>query len=94
MRALEPMDFQMVGAGRKSKYRHSAGAARAEILYVQGGTRRSAGARAARMASRLRKALKVVVTRFEHGIAYVRLWDEFTKDALETNGLRRNFRHE
>ena len=50
-----------------------------EILYVQGGTRRSAGARSEN-GKPLEKGAEVVITRFERGIAYVRPWDEFTKE--------------
>jgi len=77
--ALEPMDFQMVGAVGKINIAIRPGGT-GEILYVQGGTRRSAGARS-EDGKPLEKGAEVVVTRFEHGIAYVRLWDEFTKDA-------------
>jgi membrane protein implicated in regulation of membrane protease activity len=77
--ALEPMDFQMVGAVGKVNIAIRRGGT-GEILYVQGGTRRSAGARS-EDGKPLEKGAEVVVTRFERGIAYVRLWDEFTKDA-------------
>jgi membrane protein implicated in regulation of membrane protease activity len=77
-RALEPMDFQMVGAVGKVNIAIRPGGT-GEILYVQGGTRRSAGARS-EAGNPLEKGAEVVVTRFEHGIAYVRLWDEFTKE--------------
>jgi membrane protein implicated in regulation of membrane protease activity len=76
--ALEPMDFQMVGAVGKVNIAIRPGGT-GEILYVQGGTRRSAGARS-EDGKPLEKGAEVVVTRFEHGIAYVRLWEEFTKE--------------
>jgi membrane protein implicated in regulation of membrane protease activity len=77
--ALEPMDFQMVGAvGRVNIAIRGQGTG--EIIYVQGGTRRSAGARS-EDGQPLDKGAEVVVTRFERGIAYVRLWDEFTKNS-------------
>jgi membrane protein implicated in regulation of membrane protease activity len=77
--ALEPMDFQMVGAvGKVNIAIRSNGTG--EIIYVQGGTRRSAGARSD-TGKALDKGLEVVVTRYERGIAYVRPWDEFTKEA-------------
>jgi len=77
--ALEPMDFQMVGAIGKVNIAIRPGGT-GEILYVQGGTRRSAGARS-EDGSSLEKGAEVVVTRFDRGIAYVRLWDEFTKES-------------
>ena len=77
--ALEPMDFQMVGAvGKVNIAIRSNGTG--EIIYVQGGTRRSAGARSDDEQP-LEKGAEVVVTRFERGIAYVRRWDEFTKES-------------
>jgi membrane protein implicated in regulation of membrane protease activity len=76
--ALEPMDFQMVGAvGKVNIAIRTEGTG--EIVYVQGGTRRSAGARSD-SGKPLDKGLEVVVTRFERGIAYVRPWDEFTRE--------------
>jgi hypothetical protein len=46
-----------------------------EIIYSQAGTRRSCGARA-EDGSAIAKGTEVVVTRYERGIAYVRLWTE------------------
>lgn len=77
--ALEPMDFQMVGAVGKVNIAIR-GQGTGEIIYVQGGTRRSVGARSDD-GKPLEKGAEVVVTRFERGIAYVRPWDEFTKDS-------------
>jgi len=48
-----------------------------EIIFSQAGTRRGCPARSDRGAA-LTKDLEVVVARYEHGIAYVRPWDEFT----------------
>jgi membrane protein implicated in regulation of membrane protease activity len=76
--ALEPMDFQMIGAvGKVNIAIRPAGTG--EIIYVQGGTRRSAGARS-EDGRALEKGTEIVVTRYEGGIAYVRPWDEFTKE--------------
>jgi membrane protein implicated in regulation of membrane protease activity len=49
-----------------------------EIVYTQGGVRRSAGARCAEKKP-LEKGAEVVITHYEKGIAYVRRWEEFTK---------------
>jgi membrane protein implicated in regulation of membrane protease activity len=76
--ALEPMDFQMVGAVGKVNIAIRANGT-GEIIYVQGGTRRSVGARS-EDGSTLEKGAEVVVARYDHGIAYVRHWDEFTKE--------------
>lgn len=76
--ALEDIDYQMVGAvGKVNVPIRAQGTG--EIIYVQGGTRRSAGARSDDGRA-LQKGAEVVVTRFERGIAYVRPWDEYTKE--------------
>ena len=46
-----------------------------EIIYSQGGTRRTCGARAEN-GNAIVKGSEVVVTRYDKGIAYVRLWEE------------------
>jgi membrane protein implicated in regulation of membrane protease activity len=75
---LEDIDYQMVGAvGTVNIPIRAKGTG--EIIYVQGGTRRSAGARSDDGRA-LQKGAEVVVTRFERGIAYVRPWDEYTKE--------------
>jgi len=74
---LEPMDFQMVGAVGTVNITIRAGGT-GEIVYVQGGTRRSIGARGDG-GQAIEKGEEVVVTRFERGIAYVRKWVEFTE---------------
>jgi len=76
---LDDIDYQMVGAVGKVNIAIRANGT-GEIVYVQGGTRRSAGARSDDGGS-LEKGAEVVVTRFERGIAYVRRWDEFTKES-------------
>jgi membrane protein implicated in regulation of membrane protease activity len=77
--ALDEIDYQMVGAVGKVNIAIRPNGT-GEIIYVQGGTRRSAGARSDDGAA-LEKGAEIVVTRFERGIAYVRRWDEFTKEA-------------
>jgi len=49
-----------------------------EIIFEQDGTRRSIGARCENGAP-ISKGTEVVIERYEHGIAYVKPWDEFTK---------------
>jgi membrane protein implicated in regulation of membrane protease activity len=49
-----------------------------EIVFLQGGARRSAGARS-HDGSALEKGAEVVTERYEDGIAYVRRWDEFAQ---------------
>lgn len=49
-----------------------------EIIYLQNGVRRSAGARS-HDGHPLEKGAEVVIERYENGIAYVHRWEEFTK---------------
>jgi membrane protein implicated in regulation of membrane protease activity len=48
-----------------------------EIVYSQAGTRKSSAARHEKPGG-IPRGVEVVVTRFERGIAFVRLWDEIT----------------
>jgi membrane protein implicated in regulation of membrane protease activity len=71
---LDPADYDMVGVlGRTSMPIRAGGTG--EIIYSQEGTRRTCGARA-EDGSAVAKGTEVVVTRYEKGIAYVRLWTE------------------
>jgi len=71
---LDPEDFEMVGVlGRLSMPIRAGGTG--EIIYSQAGTRRTCGARTEEDRS-IPKGSEVVVTRYEKGIAYVRLWSE------------------
>jgi membrane protein implicated in regulation of membrane protease activity len=75
---LDPADFDLVGMlGKVNSTIHAGGTG--EILFSQGGTRRSAGARS-EDGSEIPKGLEVVITRYEKGIAYVRRWDEMTEE--------------
>jgi len=49
-----------------------------EIIYMQNGVRRSAGARSHNGES-LEKGAEVVIERYENGVAYVHRWEEFTQ---------------
>jgi len=71
---LDPADYSMVGVlGRISMPIRQGGTG--ELIYSQEGTRRTCGARADD-GSEISKGTEVVVTRYEKGIAYVRLWTE------------------
>jgi membrane protein implicated in regulation of membrane protease activity len=48
-----------------------------EIIFMQNGVRRSAGARSCNGQS-LEKGAEVVIERYENGVAYVHRWEEFT----------------
>jgi len=81
---LDPADFEMTGVlGRVSSPIREGGTG--EIIYSQAGTRRTCGARAEDGAA-IAKGSEIVVTRYEKGIAYVRLWTEIAgEDSCEVN---------
>ena len=78
---LDPADFDMVGVlGKLSVPIREGGTG--ELIYSQMGTRRVCGARSEDAAA-IAKGTEVVVTRYEKGIAYVRLWSEMSGEADE-----------
>jgi len=78
---LDPADFEMTGVlGRTSLPIRAGGTG--EIVYSQCGTRRSCGARA-EDGKAIPKGAEVVVTRYEKGIAYLRLWSEMAGEEAE-----------
>lgn len=77
---LDPADFEMCGVlGRTSVPIRPGGTG--EIIYSQEGTRRTCGARSDG-GSAIVKGADVVVTRYEKGIAYVKLWSELCGEEL------------
>jgi hypothetical protein len=75
---MDAADYEMVGVlGRISSAIRVGGTG--EMVYAQMGTRRVCGARSDG-ASAIEKGTEVVVTRYEKGIAYVRLWSEMSGD--------------
>ena len=73
---MNPADFDMVGVlGKLCMPIREGGTG--ELIYSQMGTRRVCGARAEN-GSAIAKGTEVVVTRYEKGIAYVRLWSELS----------------
>ena len=73
---MDPADYEMVGVlGRTSIPIREGGTG--EIIYSQAGTRRTCGARSEQGIA-VEKGSEVVVTRYEKGIAYVRLWTELS----------------
>ncbi len=78
-RELDPADFDRVGAlGRVISPIRAGGTG--EILFSMAGTRHTCGARG-EDGEALPKNTEIVVTRYEHGIAYVRRWDEMTDES-------------
>jgi hypothetical protein len=73
---MDPADYEMTGVlGRVCSSVRAGGTG--EITYSQMGTRRVCGARS-EDGSAIAKGTEVVVTRYERGIAYVRLWSEMS----------------
>ena len=73
---MDPADFDMVGVLGKLCVPIREGGT-GELIYSQAGTRRVCGARSEAGAA-ISKGTEVVVTRYEKGIAYVRLWSELS----------------
>jgi hypothetical protein len=82
---MDPADYEMVGVlGKLSVSIREGGTG--ELIYSQGGTRRVCGARS-EDGSAIAKGTEVVVTRYDKGLAYVRLWSEMSGDDEEIAGL-------
>jgi hypothetical protein len=82
---MDPADYEMVGVlGRTSISIREGGTG--EIIYSQAGTRRTCGARS-EDGSAIAKGVEVVVTRYERGIAYVRLWTEMSGEDVAGEGV-------
>lgn len=79
---MDPADYEMVGVlGRVTSSIREGGTG--EIVYSQVGTRRVCGARS-EDGSAIAKGTEVVVTRYDKGIAYVRLWSEMSGEGETT----------
>jgi len=73
-RALDPADYERVGVLGRVNSPISAGGT-GEIIFSLAGTRHTCGARS-EDSQPLARGSEVVITRYEHGLAYVRRWDE------------------
>ena len=75
---MDPADYEMVGVlGRLCVSIRDGGTG--EIMYSQAGTRRVCGARS-EDGNAIPKGTEVMVTRYDKGIAYVRLWEEMANE--------------
>jgi hypothetical protein len=80
---LDPADFEMVGVlGKLSVPIREGGTG--ELIYSQMGTRRVCGARS-ETGCAIAKGTEVVVTRYDKGLAYVRLWSEMSGELDEAS---------
>jgi len=78
-RALDPIDYEMVGVlGKVSSSIRTGGTG--EIIFSQEGVRRPCAARCETGES-LPRGVEVVVTRYERGVAYVKPWQELADSA-------------
>ncbi|MGA3054829.1 MAG: hypothetical protein ABSD63_11525 [Candidatus Korobacteraceae bacterium] len=79
-RELDPADYERVGVvARISSPIREGGTG--EIIFSQEGTRHTCGARNENQDA-LPRGTEVIVTRYEHGIAYVRRWEELAEEEL------------
>jgi membrane protein implicated in regulation of membrane protease activity len=77
-RDLDAADYERVGVlGRISSPIRAGGTG--EIIFSQEGTRNTCGARSEN-GEALARGAEVIVTRYEKGIAYVRLWEEMAEE--------------
>ena len=81
---LQSADFDMVGVLGKLSVRIREGGT-GELIYSQMGTRRVCAARS-EDGSAITKGTEVVVTRYERGVAYVRLWSELAGEESSVDG--------
>jgi membrane protein implicated in regulation of membrane protease activity len=84
--ALDPADFEMIGVlGKLSVPIREGGTG--EMIYSQAGTRRVCAARADN-GTAIVKGTEVVVTRYERGVAFVRLWSEMSGEDPDVNAAK------
>ena len=80
--SMDPDDFRIVGVvGTITNSIREGGTG--ELVYVQGGSRKTAAARAENGAA-IARGTEVAVLRYEKGIAYVRPWQELDEHAGST----------
>ena len=82
-RELDPADYEKVGVlGRISSPIRAGGTG--EIIFSQEGTRQTCGARSEN-GEALARGTEVIITRYEHGIAYVRRWEEMADEEVTSS---------
>ena len=81
-RELDPADYDRVGVLARITSPVGAGGT-GEIIFSQAGTRHTCGVRSEN-GEALARGTEVVVTRYEHGIAYVRRWEEMAEGEDKT----------
>lgn len=85
---MDPADYEMVGVlGTICSPIREGGTG--ELIYTQMSTRRVCGARS-ETGEAIAKGMEVVVTRYEKGLAYVRLWSEVSGEEVSRALEERN----
>jgi hypothetical protein len=80
---LDPADYERVGVlGRVGSPIRAGGTG--EIIFSQEGTRHTCGARSEN-GEALPRGAEVIITRYEHGIAYVRRWEEMAEGEVTSS---------
>jgi membrane protein implicated in regulation of membrane protease activity len=82
-RELDPADYERVGVLARISSPIRAGGT-GEIIFSQEGTRQTCGARSEN-GEALPRGTEVIITRYEHGIAYVRRWEEMAEEEVTSN---------
>lgn len=83
-RPMDPTEFRVVGAvGTLTLGIREGGTG--ELVYVQGGSRKTAAARS-EDGSAIPRGTEVAVTSFERGVAYVRRWEELAGETTDAKG--------
>jgi hypothetical protein len=78
---MQLVDYHMVGVlGRLTQPIRQGGTG--ELVYTQGGTRKSCGARS-EDGQAVEKGAEVVVTAYDRGIAIVRRWSELSDETQD-----------
>lgn len=86
-RPMDPTEYRVVGAvGTLTLGIRQGGTG--ELVYVQGGARKTAAARS-EDGGAIPKGTEVAVISFERGIAYVRPWEELAGDGTPNNAVDR-----
>lgn len=83
-RELDPADYERVGVLARISSPVRAGGT-GEIIFSQEGTRHTCGARSEN-GEALARGTEVIITRYEHGIAYVRRWEEMAEEGKAALG--------
>ena len=82
-RPLDPADYEMVGVlGQIAAPVRPGGTG--EMIFTRDGAKHATPVRSAN-GLELARGVEVIVTRFEHGIAYVRTWEEMAEQTGQSN---------